>query len=306
MPRVVAIVDTNIYRGTADDIVEDLRWLESRAGVQAMASFHATTELLAHMESAAETDYGACRAALKRLWQHCARYSLGDSVLPFAADVNGMLARTLFDRHAHWGRALAARTASLVKQIALCPGELTSDIRHDVKVVRRFRDDAESRFAAMLADMRRQLGVDPKAASDFTSAARPTPHEFLQSGALRSIAAYALVMNCASELGLQLSMDVLEQRAAILAPHIPTALTLFELTVDRIVSAGATPDTHANALWDLHLALFASESVRVDGHPVVVVTKDKLVHRAAAATDAVRRVLDLNTYRDFLLSRARA
>lgn len=306
MPRVVAIVDTNLYRGTSDAIVEDLRWLESRAGVQPTTSFHATTELLAHVESAADPSYGACRAALKRLWQHCAVYSIRDSTLRFAADANAMLAKTLFDGHAPWGSELATKTSLLVKRIALRGGDVSPDLSHDLRVIRRFRDDAELRFATMLADIRRQLGLDNKAGSDFAPSARPTPHEFLQSGALRSLAAYALVMSCASELRLSVHDGEMARRAATLGPHIPTALMVFEGAVNKVVSGGATPENFVNSLWDLHLALFAAESMRLEGHPVVVVTEDKPLLRAAAATGASSRVLNLNDYRDFLLTRAAA
>ncbi len=308
MPRVIAIIDTNVYRGQPDRVIDDLQWLEGRSGVRAMTSFHATTELLSHVHSVTDSSYGASRAALKRLWRHCAVYSLSDSGLPFAADPNGILAKTLFSRRAHWGDELAIQTASLVKRIALQPddGALEPHLLHDLTVVRRFRDDAESRFATMLAETRRQLGLDKNVSSDFAPSARPTPRDFLQSGMLRSIAAYALVTNCASELGLRPSHSDIAQRASALEPHIPTALAAFESAIHRVVAAGAAPENCVNSLWDFHLALFAAESMRIDGHPVIVVTEDKPVRRAAATTGASSRVLSVDPYRAFLLARAAA
>jgi len=306
MPSVVAIVDTNFYRGTPDEIVEDLRWLESRAGVKAIASFHATTELLAHMASRTDPSYGVCRAALKRLWRHCAVYSITDSGLPLAADPNGMIAKTIFDRRAPWGYELAINMATLVKRIALRDGEPTPELLNDLTAVRRFRDEAESRFAMMLRDTRRQLGLNEDAASDFAPSDRPTSRNFLESGVLRRLAAHALVLNCASELRLKLNDRDVAQRASILESHIPTALRVFESAIEQAVSAGAAPDRCANSLWDLHLALFAAESMRVGGHPVVVVTDDKPIQRAAAATGASGRVFSLSSYRDFLLTRVAA
>ncbi len=79
-----------------------------------MASFHATTELLAHASSVTDPGYGASRAALRRLWQHCSVYSLTDSGLPFAADPIGVLAKTLFNTRAAWGDALALGSACQV------------------------------------------------------------------------------------------------------------------------------------------------------------------------------------------------
>ncbi len=306
MPRVVAILDTNVYRRTSAQMVDHLGWLESRAGVRPTTSFHATTELLAHMESPDDPECGACRAALKRLWQHCAIYSISSSTLRFAAETNAMLAKTLFGSQVPWGNELARKTSLLVKRIALGDGDPSPDLSPDLRVVRQFRDEAESRFAGMLTDIRRQLGLDEGAVSDFAPSARPTPREFLRSGAIRSIAANALVMNCASELRLSVNESDIARRAAILEPHIPTALTVLEATVDKVVLGGAAPYNCSNSLWDLHLALFAAESMRVDGHPVVVVTEDKPVLRAAAVTGASSRVLNLNAYCEFLVTRGAA
>lgn len=304
MPRVVVIVDTNLYRGMSDRAVDDLCALEGRADVRAMVSFHATTELLANVSDATGPAYPASRAALRRLWKHCSVYSLADSSLPFAADINGILAKTLFAERASWGSELARKTAAMVKRIALADyDEMPAELAHDLDVVRRFRDNGEERFAATLTYIRRQLGLDGSAPSDFRASERPTPDDFLRSGILRSLGAHALVMNCASELRLQISDDDTARRAAILAPTIPTALAVFESAVVKVVADGASPTKHSNSYWDFQLALFAAESIRINGCSVVIVTEDKPVHRAAEATGAGERVLTLDAYRRFLLKR---
>lgn len=307
MPRVVVIVDTNLYRGMSDQVVDDLRSLEGRADVQAMVSFHATTELLSHVAAPTDAGFGASRAALKRLWAHCAVYSLNDSSLPFAPDVNGILARTLFDRRAPWGDELAGKTTSIVKRIALSEADDSLDeLSTDLGIIRRFRDDGETRFATALREVRRQLGLDSDATSDFAASDRPAPSDFLSSGTLRSLGAHSLVMNCASELRLQVSEGRIVALARILEPTIPTALAVFESAVVKVVSDKAKPEKHANTYWDFQLAFFAADSIRVSGRPVIVVTEDKPVHHAAAATGAGARVLDLDQYRTFLLNRLAA
>lgn len=307
MPRVVVIVDTNLYRGMSDRVVEDLRWLEGRADVQAMASFHATTELLAHVSIATDSGFRASRAALKRLWAHCSIYSLADSSLPFAPDLNGILARTLFDTRAPWSHELVRKTTSIVRRIALSNvGDALDGLSTDLGVIRRFRDDGETRFATTLAEIRRQLGLDSNAASDFPASERPTLSDFLCSGLLRSLGARTLVMNCASELRLQIKEDRIVELARILELTIPTALAVFESAVVKVVSDKATPKKHANSYWDFQLAFFAADSIRVSGRPVIVVTEDKPVRSAAAATGAAARVLSLDEYRAFLLKRLAA
>ena len=222
----------------------------------------------------------------------------------FRSGPNGILAKTLFDRRPEWGDTLALKTASIVKRIALDnDDELPEALSHDLAVVRRFRDDGETRFVTTLAEIRRQLGLDHNAPSDFASSERPTPSDFLRSGIVRSLGAHALTMNCAAELRLRVSTDEIARRAAILEPHIPTALAVFESVIAKVVSAGAAPHNHSNSYWDFQLALFAAESMRVEGRPVIVVTEDKPVRRAALDTGASDRVLDLNGYREFLHKR---
>ena len=304
MPRIVTIIDTNLYRGVSDTAIEDLRLLESRTNVQPMASFHATTELLSHLCSVTDFSFGASRAALRRLWEHCAVYSLTDSALHFAADPNGMLATTLFNRRVEWGDELAVKTSSIVKRVALRgASDLPHELSRDLTTIQQFRDDGEARFVGALAEIRRQLGLDETIESDFASSERPTPDEFLRSGVVRWLCAYALVMNCASDLRLELSEDELSQRATMLEAHIPTALAVFESAVAKVVSVGASPNKQSNSYWDFQLALFAAESMRVGGRPVIIVTEDKPVHRAAKATGAGDRVLSLSDYRTFLLNR---
>jgi hypothetical protein len=307
VPRLITIIDTNLYRSTSDATIEDLRRLETLSGVEPMASFPAVTELLARAASSADSGHRTCRAALRRLWLHCAVYSVTDSAVNFAADPNGLLSKTLFDRAVATRHELADHMSSLVQRIALrSVDEPIDDIARQPALVRNFRDEVERRFSDMLAYLRRQFGLDKNADSDFDPSQRPDPREFVRSGRAAFAAAYGMVTNAASEVGIRLEESQLRTLAAILGPTIPTAIAIYTQVFEKVLFDGADPGKHANSIWDLHLGLYAAESMRVRGLPVIVVTEDLGIRSAAATTGARDRVLSLAAYRDLLRSRLAA
>jgi hypothetical protein len=97
MPRMVSVLDTNVYRSIGDDGLTELMALERGRSVIGGVSYQVAQELVAHLASRDDPDFGSAYAALLRLARHCKRYD-GRPVLFFLADGLDQVARSIFGR----------------------------------------------------------------------------------------------------------------------------------------------------------------------------------------------------------------
>lgn len=301
MIQCIVIADTNFYRSCSNTEIEALVALEVRAGVVPMASYLVCSELLPHAANDELPDGRSCRAAIRRLYHHCFETHLGSAVSRFVPDPHSLLALSIFQRPLPDQSVLADNFAAMVADIGLgrSPG-FVPGLLEVLDIVARHRDRLESRFVTMLHDMRRQVGLDPSAASDFPEDQRPTARQFAQGPDLPLVAAGALVQNVAAECGKTLNEGEQFRLGAELLARIPTAIDFFVQVIANVLVDGASPARHANSLWDMHFVTLASEWLLFDGAPLLLVTGDKGMLQAAGRTGAEVRVLSPLGYRQRL------
>jgi len=232
------------------------------------------------------------------LYDHCFAGRTGSAASQFVPDPNALLALSVFGRPIPDQSVLAGNFAAMISDIGQGRApDLVPGLREVLDLVSSHRDRLEARFVEMLQGMRRQVGLDPDAASDFPEDQRPTPRQFAFGPELPLVGAGALVLIAAAECDLTVDEADLDKLGADLLERIPTAIDFFVQVIGKVVIDGASPMRHANSLWDTHFATLASEWLRFEGLPLVLVTDDKDVLRAARRTQAENRVLSRIDYR---------
>lgn len=301
MARAYVVADTNFYRSCSDGDMEAIASLETRADVVPLATYLACSELLPHAADEASPASRSCRAAIRRLYHHCFARHRATGAPPFAPDTTALLALDLFGRPIPDQSILTGKFAGMVADIGHGDApDSVPGLRAVLDLVTRQRNLAESRFVAMLEGVVRQLGLNPDARSEFPEDQRPSPQQFAQEDTLRRLCAGAIALSVANDCGLEISDAEIFTRGEALQTRIPTAIDFLAQVIRTVVIDRASTVRHANSLWDTHFATFASQALRFEGTPILLVTDDRAVLRAAARTHAEARVLTQRAYTSFL------
>lgn len=298
VPRLIAVLDSNIYRGRGVEAFEALKSDEDRCGVLPMANFWSVMELASHLlDPANDPARGVCMRAVQRVWKHCH----WNNELPFAGDSESQMALTLFGVSLAGRRESASLVSGVVKEISEKGLEgLVNDVLETVKKLRAHRDQVERQFASDMEAVVRVL--DPNA-----SAWQPWPNEpekrkafikAVQDGKGLPFLAETLVLKAADDAGWKPSRQEVEGRARFVLENFPTPLVFYDLQVTKLVQSGAdfSKSKHANSIWDMQLCYYALPDATILGFPVLLVSDEGQIHEAARRAGAPGRVVRWDDY----------
>ena len=299
IPKAVAVLDTNVYRGTSASVFPSLRVDEERAGVIPMANTWSVMELLAHLSDPADPARGPCLSAVRKMWDHC-RWA-GPNALPFAGDSESQMTLSLFGTSIAGRPQEAALMGYVVQELAKDSFATARPGLQDVlDGLKQHRDDIEQGFATDMQSVVRSL--DPT-----STGWQPWPNdsakraEFLQAvkaGQGLPLLAEALVIKASEAVGATPAEDEVKSRAQFVIDHFPTPLHFYDLQITKVVQSGIpfTQGKHANSIWDMQLCFYGIPGATILHLPVVLVTNERSIHQAAGLAGASTRVKDFATY----------
>jgi hypothetical protein len=299
MPRLAPVFDTNVYRKGFD--VDELRRLESGCDVQPLANFYTFIELGAHLGAPDDSAFSYAASSLSRMHAHTVRSEAGRQFIPFIADVEGDLARSLFGQRLP-GRDQEAETYGNTLGVVALKHSSDWDSRtlQVLAALRERRDRVEAQFTA---DMIQAVkAIDPTA-----SGWQPFPRDAVErkrwGQLLRRLdgfpfTAEALVRRAAAQLGIApTDADIHPRRDWVIATY-PAALHFYNGLVRKSVESGIdfSASKHVNNIWDLQLMFLAADDSTTDEVPIVLVSDEAGMAAAAKAAGVPERVWSYSEY----------
>lgn len=308
MARLCVVYDANVYVGLSDVRLQALHRAERANGIVALATYAVVTELVAHLKSRSDSDFGRCWNALMRLARHCVRYDGKRLLIQFIADAEDQLCATLFHCTIPARKDQPEEYGELVQVIATAstPEEFEShrdfiDALAD-EVNRQEKDWADLVWRDLIC----------RFAPDATNWHAIQSHPALRSQLVAYLAtptalrahAEAMVSRAAASVGVQVAPEEREALidAAIEAFAVP--LSLFLTVLRRIIENGhdLSKPEHSNTLWDLQIAHCTSPVGRVDGSPIWLITTDAMMLDCVAGTANNLLIRRLADYESLVLS----
>lgn len=306
MPRWAVVFDTNTYRSLGAAAIPELRALERSRGVMAFGHFVAAQELLTHIADSSDPEYAVCRSALRALWAHCSYYNGFSYYLAPLPMSDAHMAVNLFDRELPGVNELRRLYGSLVQRIGTAkPADSLEGVQRTLTALavraKRVRDAFVDHFE--------KHAVRPFAAHGTAwapivkdPALRQRAGEFYDSGAGVTELAIGRVRMLADKLAIALDDNEVSDRAARVEAFWRTPLEYFNGLVRSIVleNFNLAKGSRANAFWDYEIAFSISRHINLCGLPILFVTDDQRLHRAAGVAGDGERVFTLARYQDVL------
>lgn len=307
MPVANVVLDCNEYRSLSDTAFDALRLREKAVGIRPLASYYVALELLANLAPASGENHTIALASLRRLWTHTHSMNGTLQVMNFGGDADDQLSMILFDRTLP-DAGNASYYGELIGHIASSPASIESIHSHfgeHLTAVHESVDAEEQRFSGLLWEkvIRR---IAPEAVSWFdvtkSNAGRDQLLSDLQKERVRNLAASVIVHRCADRLQLKLSENEIAERAAVVSDEFAMPVTFYLGLVEGILRNGKDMRLRkrANSLWDLQICFATGRSAHFDASPVILVTDDGEILRAAEQSGLSRRVMKRNTYERLL------
>jgi hypothetical protein len=304
MPRRIVVFDTNIYLALGIDRTVDLTRRQRAASVISGANIWAVAELSSHLGNADDPHFGRCLGALRSLWQHCKLYDGTGPYLPFVSDTEEQLCTMLFGRPVPGREAEIVAAGAFVRRVAT--SESTAELAALLPTLTGLRGHiarVEAEFVDSMSDMVRHL--DPAAQGWETFRTDPERRRAILSRidagvGLRNVAE-ALVKTAGRLVGATLEGEAFERRVDFALATFGTPIHFFDAIVRKLVDGGIdmSKPGRANSIWDLQIAFYGLPGSTVDGAPLVLVTDEHAIHRAAAKAGDASSVMYL---RDFTAS----
>lgn len=310
MPRLAVVLDTNAYRGIGKEAFDALRRDESHHSVVAFASYIVATELLAHLAAEDDRDFGACLHATARLGTHCSRWDGSASNLGFMQLADSQIIRQLFGVSLESNETKAAGYSTIIGAITSSPCPASAlQFQEGLTQLRDQVAQAEQEFADRLWN-KVVMTLEPSALSwnDITkSAKRAGLLAALDAGHGLGLVAGTIVDRAAGKAGLRLTAPERDRAIARAIVLFPTAIHHHDLLIRELVTKGQDmrKPERANSVWDHDLTFSTAPGANVSGIPLVLVTADPLILRAAAAGGMTSRIWALVDYRKRLTDRDR-
>jgi hypothetical protein len=286
-PHLIVVFDTNAYISIGRAELDDIIASETSAGVMALVSVWSCLELLSRIASPNARKGDRALAALKKISAHAGYTSSDGPRIRVHEAGEFTLVRGLFGQEPDEPLLEIGFVADLVVAASHMPPD-------------EFRAEHASelaRIAERVAAEERRIGGFPAASSAISAGSRrappgPTP---LSLG----IIAAGLVQVLAEQYGVELDPVNSQRAVTLLTQNFPVALAfVYHLIADVSQESGVPGGV--NSAWDLKIAFHAARGAAIQGLPVVLVTDDGRLHRAAFETGDELRVVKLSNYRSLI------
>jgi hypothetical protein len=286
--NLLAVFDNNIYRRLGDGALSQIKSLEGASGIRPVASNWPCLELLARCLDPSEVERSRAIAALGRLWLHAGydapdrrrlrMHEAGEFIL-----LRGLFGLTVEDHIVE--HDFVAHLVVRATELGL-PG-LVGAHAEELAAVKARVDEEERTFFGTPLDWARGTA---------------TPAELLRLVRTSStilVVAEGLIKMLAAKYSVSLVQFDVNGSADRLARHFPVAMHFMrDLLVDSFGTESAPGGP--NSTWDLKLAFHAGKGASFDGTPVVLVTDDRRLLRAADSALERRRVMPFAEYRELI------
>jgi hypothetical protein len=307
MTILYCVLDTNLYRELKPGQFAALQGLEATNAVTPIASLWPCLELLAHCADRADKEYGRALAGVRRLWKHAGYESDGLKRLRMPEDGETQLARGLLGQPLEARRKEADEISELVSCVSTGDvSEITSDVTQRLKAVALRVVERENKFASDLdvfaqtvrsTESARAVGMSP-------DEVRRDLREFIRGSEGLHLIAKLRVQETAVQVGVNLSAKDLEKHTQTVLKAFPTAMYFLRDLISDLLDSqfDMSRSRNRNSTWDLSLAFQASRAASIGGVPVLLVSGDKRIARAAAAASDSEFVRTLADYEKLLES----
>jgi len=280
---------------------------ERNHSVVAIASYIVAIELLAHLATETDPDFGSCLHATARLGQHCSRWN-GSLRFDFIQLADAQIARLLFGVTLNPEQVQTGGVTDVVGAITDHPQAATArHYREGLTELCESVSRSEKEFVDGLWN--RVVRTLVPEAEDWQSVVKsPRRAQLLaaiDAGEALDLIAATIVDRAAEKSSLSLTAE--ERVAAIARARVlfPTPIHHHNLLIRTIIENGPNmgrPE-RANSLWDHEITFSTAPGAQIQGTPLVLVTSDPVILQAAAAAGTSSQVWSLDDYRARLARR---
>jgi hypothetical protein len=206
-------------------------------------------------------------------------------------DGESMLARGLFGRQLNERLPEHGLIAGLIGEAVLDPDTLSARRVDELRAIAARVESEEAQFANFITSL-----TDCE-----TAGHRASFRELLASDDGLRLIARTRVQTLASRLGLQLDASDLERHVDLVVSEFPVAIYFVrDFAVDTLNSQMSVTKGNLNATWDLKIAFHASSGGAVGGVPILLVSDDPRLRRAAVSAAQPHRVATRQEYQRLL------
>jgi hypothetical protein len=284
--QLVTVFDTNVYIGTSRDALHDIVDRESTAGVLGLASAWACLELLACCSSPDLGRRQRGHTALIKLATHVSHVDSNGPRFRLHEAGEFSLLRGLFGRNPNEPLLELGFVGNLaVEAVSMTLDEFRAAYATDLAAVAERVRLEEERFTTMLtAGIARLI--------DGAQQAEVTPLRL-------ALIAAGLVQVLAEQNQVDLNRENSRRAVNLVVQNFPVALAFVHALLADASTAGGAPG-RGNSAWDLKLAFHAAGGASLSGVPVVLVSDDGRLLRAAREANDPLRVMPISEYRSLL------
>jgi hypothetical protein len=316
--KTLVVFDNNAYGDLMEGVaLTDVRpavgrlvLQERAADIQAIASPYVMLECAALLADPSKRAHDRAWSNTLALTEHCSVYTAEGRILGLMEDMESQICRMLYDRVPPEIAASVDRVSSLLEYTSESVDRSRLDaVRGDFQEI---ADRVEAAEQAFVDDVRRHVveAVNP-AATDWNPLKSNPDLRRAALGFLRSpeaVIGFAKmhVLKANLHLGIVDSPAEIEEKAKWVAERFRTPAMIYVEILTRIFSTGfnVSKAKNANSLWDIYIAFSTGAAHAIGGRPVLLVTGDDMVLKAAKAASARDHVLTLDEYRALLAKHA--
>jgi hypothetical protein len=308
LPRLAVVFDTNAYRTIGEAAFEQLQNDERHHSVLPLASYVVAIELLAHLATEIDPDFGPCLHATARLGRHCSRWNGSASNLEFVQLADAQIARQLFGKTLVSEEIRSGGVATVIGAITDDPRRPTAlQFKDGLEQLRDGISRAEKDFVYRLWN-KVVLTLAPDAKdwqSVMKSAKRAQILAAIDSGRGLDLIAATIVDRAAEKCALSLTAVEREEASRRARILFPTAIHHHDLLIRNIIERGPKMERpeRANSVWDHEITFSTAPGAEIQGVPVILVTSDPMILQAAVAAGTISQVWSLTDYRSRLSGR---
>jgi hypothetical protein len=303
----IVVFDNNAYgdmlssrlQGDLNECLRGLTADEARAGVEARACPTVMAELIASWADSSSPAHAPSVASIKALVRHCTGRS---GALAMIADEQSIACNAIFGTVPPLLDGNNRRLAGLCRSIA-AGRTLTPPEMENVKALRARVEAQERGFVDSMKQVQRDLG-----GYDYNQAERKKAFDDYTKSSEWSLAYGQMALDrCIDASGQSVDAARRDEAVKALLGMSKASLALWTEFFENLLVNGAKPDRRKreNLIWDCQI-LAAAENLLVDGVPILLVTSDRAMIRAAGSAQRAHACMSYGDYRDWLLRRMAA